>query len=215
MNEMASFKARLRLAALLSATVVIGFAFPGCVTTVSIECANGLICPSGSRCDDTNHRCVTDPEQSPCIDHVDGDACKLFSADGACHAGVCVVLFCGDGIVNGTEDCDGAPPAGQTCLDLGFDRGLLGCSERCKTVTDQCARFGWKALPPATMDVLDGVWANHWDDVYVASRGEKVAVLHWDGSAWSQMAGSQMTWETGSPQIWGSSSNDLFFTVGG
>ena len=35
---------------------------------------------------------------------------------------------CGDGIQNGTEDCDGADLGGETCVSLGYDLGSLSCN---------------------------------------------------------------------------------------
>lgn len=35
---------------------------------------------------------------------------------------------CGDGAVNGSEQCDGAALGSATCVSLGFDQGQLGCN---------------------------------------------------------------------------------------
>ncbi len=39
--------------------------------------------------------------------------------------------FCGDGVKNGTETCDGADLGGQSCTSQGFDGGTLACLGNC------------------------------------------------------------------------------------
>lgn len=46
---------------------------------------------------------------------------------------------CGDGIVEGSESCDGAVDI--TCEELGFDGGFTGCSNTCQVDTDGCTRM--------------------------------------------------------------------------
>src|SRR5258706_6444482 len=75
----------------LFVTLAASLALAGCAATRSTTCSDGkgtdLICPASTHCSTANHRCVTDAEESACAAHIDGDACKLFDADGACHAG--------------------------------------------------------------------------------------------------------------------------------
>ncbi len=59
--------------------------------------------------------------------------------------------YCGDGITNGPELCDGAPPV-ETCVDLGFDAGRSACSAICGAGFDTCARFGFR--PTFVADVF-------------------------------------------------------------
>lgn len=47
---------------------------------------------------------------------------------------------CGDGVANGTEDCDGADLGGATCLGRGFDGGTLSCAADCSFDTSGCTR---------------------------------------------------------------------------
>lgn len=47
--------------------------------------------------------------------------------------------FCGDGIVNGDEQCDGANLAGQSCTGLGYDTGSLACTASCTLDATSCA----------------------------------------------------------------------------
>ena len=48
---------------------------------------------------------------------------------------------CGDGIVNGPEECDGGNLNGQTCQSLCFVGGSLSCSS-CSFNTSQCTKCG-------------------------------------------------------------------------
>lgn len=45
---------------------------------------------------------------------------------------------CGDGVVDGTEDCDGADLQGMTCVALGYTGGTLACSPACVFDTSAC-----------------------------------------------------------------------------
>jgi len=47
--------------------------------------------------------------------------------------------YCGDGIANGDEACDGTDLDGLTCSDQGFDGGDLSCDTSCNFVEDGCA----------------------------------------------------------------------------
>jgi hypothetical protein len=45
---------------------------------------------------------------------------------------------CGNGIVEGTEQCDGTNLSGQTCITLGFTGGTLSCAGSCTFNTASC-----------------------------------------------------------------------------
>lgn len=45
---------------------------------------------------------------------------------------------CGNGVKEGSEQCDGAQLGGQTCVGLGFDEGTLACSGSCTFDTGNC-----------------------------------------------------------------------------
>jgi len=57
---------------------------------------------------------------------------------------------CGDGVVEvGVEACDGADLGGQTCADLGFDGGELGCVvDTCMHDTAACTACGDGEVDP-------------------------------------------------------------------
>jgi hypothetical protein len=51
----------------------------------------------------------------------------------------CVAEICGDGIISGTEVCDGDAFAPNACTDAGFDGGTPGCAADCQSITtDSC-----------------------------------------------------------------------------
>jgi hypothetical protein len=49
---------------------------------------------------------------------------------------------CGDGMVGGTEECDGANLAGMSCASLGFASGVLGCTGGCLLDDGGCFTCG-------------------------------------------------------------------------
>ena len=45
---------------------------------------------------------------------------------------------CGDGKINGTEQCDASDLGGKTCVSLGFKSGVLSCGSSCLFDTSGC-----------------------------------------------------------------------------
>ena len=55
------------------------------------------------------------------------------------ETGGCTPLAsCGNGVREGSEQCDGAQLGGQTCVGLGYDQGALACSPSCTLDTSGC-----------------------------------------------------------------------------
>jgi hypothetical protein len=55
------------------------------------------------------------------------------------ETGGCTPLAsCGNGVLEGAEQCDGGQLGGQTCVGLGYDQGALGCSPSCTLDTSGC-----------------------------------------------------------------------------
>lgn len=46
--------------------------------------------------------------------------------------------FCGNGVVENEEQCDGANMNGATCVNMGFDSGILNCYLNCQYDTTDC-----------------------------------------------------------------------------
>jgi hypothetical protein len=181
-----------------------GLVTPGCMKPDSVTCAGGLVCPAGSDCDDVNHTCMNSPERTPCAGKASGAECTaLDGAPGACSGGVCETFFCGDGKVTDSEACDGAPPPGKTCLDFGFERGVLGCSDSCKPVLTGCGYLGWQVMwSSESSPSLTAIWGSGPNDVFAVGGG---SVVHWDGHGWSRYS-TGGEWLNG---VWGSGLTDV------
>lgn len=183
----------------------------GCFNPNAVPCGNGLICPAGKFCDDKLPRCLTSAQVRACEGRDEGADCALYeNAPAACRSGACEVLFCGDGIVSGSEACDGAPPAEQSCLTNGFDQGFLGCSSTCEPAFEGCRSFSlqWTVWPTPTMlptpatGQWTGVWASGENDVHVVGGD---GIFHWDGTVWSTTLPHGEFWD-----LWGGGPNDVF-----
>ncbi len=64
-----------------------------------------------------------------------GEECDLGSANSdtspdGCRTD-CRWAQCGDGVADSGEECDRQDLAGKTCEDLGYNRGVLGCTQTC------------------------------------------------------------------------------------
>ncbi|MEZ4367803.1 MAG: hypothetical protein R2939_16220 [Kofleriaceae bacterium] len=91
------------------------------------RCGDGFLDVS-ERCD-----CGDDPLALPpgCLT-VNDDAPTAL-CDQACSR------YCGDGVISGGEQCDGAALASATCLELGYYGGELACSPQCSFDLGSCA----------------------------------------------------------------------------
>jgi hypothetical protein len=236
----------------------------GCFSPRSITCTDGMICPVGTSCDVINHTCTTDQQ---CVGNSEGAGCKVGQVsqfNGQCHAGMCQLFHCGDGIRNNGEACDGADLGGQTCVSLhfygqtpgttgltcnsqcsldtrgcfgycgdgivngpeecdgaptsspvlcsqfGYDRGVVGCTASCKRTFANCTRWsGWTVaeIPEVASD-LRSVWGSGPNDVYAVGGP---TVLHWNGTEWSATTRAI----AGNPDlnllaVWGSGPADVY-----
>lgn len=61
------------------------------------------------------------------------ESCSLGCSDGAC-----ITAVCGNGIREGSEECDGTDLGGQTCSGLGYAFGNLTCTSSCTFNETQC-----------------------------------------------------------------------------
>nr|MDQ3036690.1 hypothetical protein [Myxococcota bacterium] len=77
----------------------------------------------------------------------DGATCGTLGHDGgtlSCSATCAIVetmcTDCGDGMAEGTEECDGADLSGESCTTVpgGFSGGTLSCSAACGFDTAAC-----------------------------------------------------------------------------
>jgi hypothetical protein len=72
------------------------------------------------------------------------------------------VAICGDGTVNGNEECDGNNFKGKTCSYYSFDSGTLSCSTSCKIVTLGCTVTTVTAGAGGGLGVLLATCAEKW-----------------------------------------------------
>lgn len=113
-----------------------------CVEPQAVDCSFG-VCPGGTVCEPRNQKCVLPDQLHGCEGADDGTPCTITAADdGVCKNEICLFKGCGDGILNGPEQCDGdAFPANVSgCLDVNFYQpGPLGCNDDCTYDTSMCS----------------------------------------------------------------------------
>lgn len=63
-----------------------------------------------------------------------------FAIQQQAQVSVTVAGICGDALVTGSEQCDGANLTGQTCITRGYDAGTLACYGNCSFDTSLCTR---------------------------------------------------------------------------
>lgn len=114
---------------------------------VSETCGDGAVNGGGEECD-------CGQQGSPCSDAQLGNVtCSQLVApqNGNYHGGTltcgspqsCVFnkggcIYCGDGVRNGPEACEGGDLGGQSCQGLGFTGGNLSCNSNCTHNTAGC-----------------------------------------------------------------------------
>jgi cysteine-rich repeat protein len=64
------------------------------------------------------------------------------------------LLICGDGFINEVEQCDVDPPT-YSCVDEGYDFGVLACLDGCALDVSACQFMGWDGLSVPTADLKD------------------------------------------------------------
>ncbi|MBU1245755.1 MAG: hypothetical protein ABIJ20_03600 [Nanoarchaeota archaeon] len=104
----------------------------------------GDFCPPGDCCTASGGLGCNDPECTDIVCAIDSWCCDVawddICADEAIqYCAICGGSFCGDGIINGDEECDGDDFGGLDCSDVGeYIYGDLICNEFCEFDTSEC-----------------------------------------------------------------------------
>jgi hypothetical protein len=129
---------RTRLARILASmrAALLSLALAGCVTSDLVPCG-ALLCAVDQACTPTG--CIDRSRIDACDGLVDDAACAVDGVPGTCRDGACATQVCGDGVVEGLEECEGEQLGGATCLAFGFyDAPGLRCSSECRFETSEC-----------------------------------------------------------------------------
>jgi len=103
-----------------------------CLDSSWTVCSDGHICETGRVCDPVNATCSS--PDNPCLSRHDGFECGDRSV---CRAGACVDS-CGDGVLDGTDQCEGHDVPGMTCADVGRYAGNVVCTD-CRIDLSACS----------------------------------------------------------------------------
>ncbi len=66
---------------------------------------------------------------------------KLFAQHFDYVTGTVKIAICGDGVIEGPEDCEGEDLNGETCESLGYQSGTLSCDIACDFDTSDCVPY--------------------------------------------------------------------------
>ncbi len=118
---------------------------PGCLQSPDVACGDGTICSADQACLTTSGQtfCATPQQIAECIDKEEGDSCGEKATLHRCLNGFCQPSLCGNDVINPEvgETCEaGVAIDALTCLQRGYDDGVVACSE-CTLNTDSCARY--------------------------------------------------------------------------
>src|SRR5689334_23186141 len=112
-----------------------------CAQPSEVVCGDGRICPEGTECVDKLGLRVLHDQLETCVGVADDQPCDLQGAPGGlCRSEVCIAARCGDGLITGSERCDGAMLGlSSVCSDLGYYNDTpLSCTRDCVYDTSQC-----------------------------------------------------------------------------
>jgi len=96
-------------------------------------CTDDRVCEPGQVCDTVNHTCSSPREE--CLGKDDLVGC---AGDRVCLGGKCK-SSCGDGVLDGADECEGIDLAGMTCADMGWYEGDLACGMDCRFDPSACS----------------------------------------------------------------------------
>ena len=112
----------------------------------------------------------------------DGSACPTYTgytsgdavANLGCDGGYCVhsicrnaSSYCGDGYIDGTEECDGSALDSETCVTQGYDTGDLACSASCEFDISDCSSSTSSCFPAGTKVLMADESYKNIEDILV------------------------------------------------
>lgn len=118
----------------------------------------------------------------------------------SCEAGG----YCGDGIVQATEACDGAEQSGDDC-GIASGRGPLDCDAACSRSLRTCEDSAWQRQTVTSalgFLPLRDVWSENPSSTWVVSDRE---IRNWDGARWIDRTPPSPV--TGLRAVWGARGN--------
>lgn len=83
-------------------------------------------------------KCAAQPADQEVTDQFGTRTLAFGKASYVCTPAVKGTEYCGDGVKNGVEQCDGTDVAGATCGSEGFASGTLICGDGCQLDTTGC-----------------------------------------------------------------------------
>jgi hypothetical protein len=113
--------------------------------------------------------------------------------------------YCGDGVRNGNELCDGHDHEDNSCASLGAIAGALGCNAYCQPTTDACTWGSFRLMARVRSMEFTAVWASSPRDMWASSEAEHL--LHFDGERWTPVAVDRQApisrfWGSNDGQVW-------------
>jgi hypothetical protein len=96
------------------------------------------------------------------------------------------VGFCGDGIINGPEQCEQFEGwrSAEACFDRGYDFGALSCTQACVGSESACGRIGWQreGFGPASIRAMVTIGP---EALMTLGAG---GIWWWDGASWTMIS---------------------------
>jgi hypothetical protein len=131
------------------------FCAPASNTSVSVEDHRTPITPLtvfGSPTTDDRVcyklKCPGKPSDQVVTDQFGTRTLSKFKASLVCTPAVKGAQYCGDGVRNGGEACEGHDVGGATCADAGFTSGTVACGDDCQLDTSACSGKPPAGIPP-------------------------------------------------------------------
>lgn len=99
-------------------------------------CSGACSSATCAGCCGDDGRCYPGASASRCGS--DAAACRVCEAGEACEGGDCVLIGCGNGVREESEECDATDSGSATCESLGFEGGSIRCTVMCTHDITDC-----------------------------------------------------------------------------